>query len=551
LLERPAADKLITVSRNGRGGGIHRGLGRHRALVSRSLLVAFLFAGCTTHSTQPVTNLPSATNSPAATSPAPAPKNEITAENAREGTDSWQITDPALAGEIAGYAGATSYNRGETVDLHISTRTEGVSYSIEIYRMGWYSSAGGRLVKTVERLTGRAQGYWSPGESLHACPRCKLDPATGLLDANWETSYRLKLDGSWPSGVYVAKLQGADGKQAYVPFIVRDDKRRADLLVQVSVNTWQAYNAWGDRSLYGGFNSAHTWVAKEARAKKVSFNRPYDPTESDQPANGAGEFFFWEYDFVRWAESQGYDMTYATDVDLHARTDLLKNRRGFISVGHDEYWSSNQRDQVEAARDAGVGLAFFGGNDVYWQVRFEKGADGAANRTLVCYKDAALDPSAKTDPPRTTVLWTADPVKRPQSLLTGTTYGTNATPRQQPWVVADDSSWIFAGSGLAQGDSVPGILGYEYDRLGDQASRPAGLDVVGRSPVNGFEGQDTAASTVYVAKSGAPVFAAGTIQWPWALDNFGHETIGGYADQRLQQVTKNVIAALIHGVPAK
>jgi hypothetical protein len=550
LLKRPAADKLITVSRNGQGGGLHRGLGRHRALVPLAVLIALAF-GCAKHSTQPVTSLPSATNSLVSASPPPAPKNEITAENAREGTESWRITAPALAGEIAGYAGATSYNRGETVDLHISTRTEGVSYSIEIYRLGWYGGAGGRLVKTIKKLTGQAQGYWSPGESLHACPRCQLDPATGLLDANWERSYRLKLDSSWPSGVYVAKLQEAGGKQAYVPFVVRDDKRRADLLVQVSVNTWQAYNAWGDRSLYGSFNSARTWVGKEARAKKVSFNRPYDPMESGQPTNGAGELLFWEYDFVRWAESQGYDMTYATDVDLHARTGLLKNRHGFISVGHDEYWSWEQRDQVEAARDAGVGLAFFGGNDVYWQVRFEPAADGTLNRTLVCYKDAALDPAAKTDPQRTTVLWTADPVKRPQSMLTGTTYGTNATPRQQPWVVGDGSSWIFAGSGLKQGDSIPGIVGYEYDRLGDEASRPAGLDVVGRSPVNGFEGQDRAASTVYVAKSGAPVFAAGTIQWPWALDNFGHEEIGGFADQRLQQVTKNVIAALIHGVPAQ
>jgi len=164
---------------------------------------------------------------------------------------------------------------------------------------------------------------------------------------------------------------------------------------------------------------------------------------------------------------------------------------------------------VEAARDAGAGLAFFGGNDVYWQVRFEPGADGAPDRTLVCYKDAELDPAAQSDPRRSTVLWAADPVDRPQSLLTGSTYGTNATPEQQPWVVADDSSWVFTGSGLAQGDSIPGIVGYEYDRLGDEASRPAGLDIVALSPVEGWEGQDTTASVVYIAPSGAPVFSAG------------------------------------------
>ena len=511
-----------------------------KALTSVAVLLWVLLAGCS-RAPHPAQQ--------AATDATPS-GNPIAAENALLGTTIWQITDPAVAGEIAGYAGATSYNRGEAVDLHISTRSDGARYSIELYRMGWYGGAGARLLKTVDNLTGHGQGYWSPADGLHDCTRCRFDAATGLLDTNWKSSYQLKLDRAWPSGVYVVKLQDAGGKQAFVPFVVRDDARKADLLVQLSVNTWQAYNAWGDHSLYGGFNNARVFMGKEARAHKVSFNRPYDPMESGQPANGAGELFFWEYDFLRWVESQGYDLTYATDVDLHTRTDLLRNRHGFVSVGHDEYWSSQQRDQVEAARDAGVGLAFFGGNNVYWQVRFEKGADGSANRTLVCYKDASLDPAARSDPQWTTVLWTQAPVNRPQSLLTGTTYGTNATPRQQPWMVADSRSWVFAGSGLARGDTIPGIVGYEYDRLSDQVSQPAGLDVVGLSPVGGWEGQDRAASTVYVAKSGAPVFNAGTIQWSWGLDDFGHDTIGRFSDRRIQIVTKNVLDGMIRGVPA-
>jgi len=469
------------------------------------------------------------------------------AENARPGTDGWRIAYPALDGEIAGYAGATSYDRGATVDLHISTRTDGARYSIELYRMGWYGGAGGRLITVVRDQRGQAQGYWSASEGLHDCRRCRLDAATGLLDADWEASYRLRLEQSWPSGLYLAKLQAAEGKQAYVPFVVRDDGRRADLLVQLSVNTWQAYNAWGDGSLYGSFDASRNWVGKTARAHKVSFNRPYDPLENGLVEFGAGEFFRFEYDFVRWVESQAYDVTYATDVDLHARPGLLVNRRGFVSVGHDEYWSWEERAQVEAARDRSVGLAFLGGNDVYWQVRFEPGADGASDRTLVCYKDAALDPAANSNPSRTTVLWAAPPVEKPQSLLTGTTYGTNATPEQQPWVVADDTSWVFAGTGLQRGDEIAGLVGYEYDRLPDEASRPAGLVAVGLSPVTGWEGSDRTASVVYAAESGAPVFNAGTIQWAWGLDDFGHEKIGSYQDARVQRITKNVLDALISG----
>jgi hypothetical protein len=510
------------------------------ALFVLAALSCAICLGCGSSSSKPAVADPS-TRLP--TSAAPTPDSSIAGENTRPGTTSWQITNPAVAGEIAGYANSTSYNRGDTVDLHISTRTPGQRHEIAVYRMGWYGGTGARLVKVISDLTGQAQGYWSPGESLHACARCKLDAKTGLLDANWEISYRLKLDKSWPSGAYIAKLQDVDGKQAYIPFVVRDDSRHADVLVQLSVNTWQAYNAWGDRSLYGAFNDRRVWVTNQPRAQKVSFNRPYDPLESGMAGFGAGQFFFWEYNFVRWAESQGYDMTYATDVDLHARKGLLKQRRGFVSLGHDEYWSWQQRDQVEAARDAGVGVAFFGGNNVYWQVRFEPDERGVANRTLVCYKDASLDPAAKSDPKRTTVLWSKEPVNRPEVTLTGTIYGGMAAPPRQPWVVADTGSWVYAGSGLKQGDSVPGLLGYEYDRLGSPAAQPKGLQVLALSARN------TAASTVYVAPSGAPVFNAGTIQWPWGLDDLGHEKLGHFADARVQAVTKNVLEAMIKGVP--
>ena len=99
---------------------------------------------------------------------------------------------------------------------------------------------------------------------------------------------------------------------------------------------------------------------------------------------------------VRWLEANGYDVKYITGVD----TDRLAadpNRslagaqkpKAFLSVGHDEYWSAGQRASVEAARNAGVSLAFFSGNEVYWKTRWEPSIDGTNTlyRTLVSYKD--------------------------------------------------------------------------------------------------------------------------------------------------------------------
>ena len=51
----------------------------------------------------------------------------------------------------------------------------------------------------------------------------------------------------------------------------------------------------------------------------------------------------------------------------------------FLSVGHDEYWSGGQRANVEAARDAGVHLAFFSGNEIFWKTRWENSIDGSGD----------------------------------------------------------------------------------------------------------------------------------------------------------------------------
>src|SRR5207245_3053892 len=113
-----------------------------------------------------------------------------------------------------------------------------------------------------------------------------------------------------------------------------------------------------------------------AHATKVSFDRPFDPLDS----SGAGHFLYVEYSFIRWAESQGYDLTYTTDVDTHTNVNPLTNHKAFLSVGHDEYWSKPMRDNVQNAINAGVNVAFFSANAVYWQIRFEPNAAGVPNR---------------------------------------------------------------------------------------------------------------------------------------------------------------------------
>ena len=106
-----------------------------------------------------------------------------------------------------------------------------------------------------------------------------------------------------------------------------------------------------------------------------------------------------EYAAISWLEQNGYDVSYMAGVDADRYGSLLLNHKVFVDVGHDEYWSGQQRTNVEAARDAGVNLPFWSGNEVYWGTRWGNSisSDATAYRTLISYKEtwanAPIDPS--------------------------------------------------------------------------------------------------------------------------------------------------------------
>ncbi len=469
----------------------------------------------------------------------------IAEENRLPGSKDWRIDRAALNGEIQAYTGEVSVQAGDAIDLYVSTAKDGAPFDMDVYRMGWYGGDGARNVVSAHNLAGEDQGRWDPKRGLQGCRSCTLDSGTLLISANWRRSALVQTNADWVSGYYLIKLHElATNTSTYAIFIVRDDRSGAPALVQASTNTWQAYNTWGDASLYGSFGADRKYVAKTRRAYRVSYDRPYDPMINDSTNYGAGQFFSWEYDFVRWAESRGYEMSYTTNVDVSLRPQTLRGHRLFISLGHDEYWTRAERDAVDAARDAGVNLAFFSGNEGYWQARLDATANGRQARVLTVYKDAHLDPMARSAPKEATVQFAQPPVSRPESRLSGLAYGSNATPDYQPWHAADTSGWAFKDTGIKGGDAFPGIVGYEYDKLPAPEERPVGLKVIGSSPVTGYVGKETAATALYEAGVGATVFAAGTIAWSWGLDDWGHESRGRFANDRLRRLTANIMDRL-------
>ena len=474
--------------------------------------------------------------------------NPIVAENCLAGSPAseWDVSgvgDPS----IQGFATDISVNRGDTVNFKVATNAS--SYRFDIYRLGFYGGNGARKVATVQPSATLPQNQ----------PGCLNDAATGLIDCgNWAVSGSWTVPANATSGIYIAKVIRTDnGGASHIVFIVRNDASTADILFQTADTTWQAYNTYGGNSLYEGL--------PVGRAYKVSYNRPFNTRAVD---NGQDWLFNAEYPMVRWLEANGYHVSYTTGVDSERAGALIRNHRMFMSNGHDEYWSAGQRANVETARDAGVHLAFFSGNEVFWKTRWENSIDGSGtpHRTMVSYKETKAN--AKIDPD---AAWTGtwrDPRfsppadgGRPENALTGQIFTVNDGPGSTTSIVVPEvfgkmRLWRNTSiANLAPGASATlpfGTLGYEWDEDLDNGFRPAGLVRLSSTTVNGVSylqdygstyatGNATHALTLYKAPSGALVFGAGTVQWAWGLDA-NHDRAGTPTDPRLQQATVNLFA---------
>ncbi|MEV6302488.1 N,N-dimethylformamidase beta subunit family domain-containing protein [Actinoplanes sp. NPDC051861] len=469
--------------------------------------------------------------------------NPVACENTKTGTPrtTWDVTGSGSAA-LQGFTTEMSVNVGETVRFKVDSSA--ASYRLDIYRMGYYGGNGARLITTVNPVGQQNQ------------PDCVSDPTTGLVDCgNWAVSASWPVPSTAVSGIYFARLVRTDGTSgaSHVVFVVRDDASRSDLVFQTSDTTWQAYNTYGGNSLYVG--------SPAGRAYKVSYNRPVT-TRGTGPEDAV---FNAEYPMVRFLEANGYDVSYLSGVDTDRRGALLRNHKAFLSVGHDEYWSGQQRANVEAARDAGVHLAFFSGNEVFWKTRWETSVDGSGTpyRTLVCYKEthanATIDPSSE---------WTGtwrdprfSPPKnggRPENGLTGTAFEVNSGTVSLQVPAADGKMRLWRGTTVATqaagatASLGTGTLGYEWDEDLVNAARPQGLIRLSTTNASGVEiltdngstyvsGSATHNLTLYRAASGALVFGAGTVQWSWGLDS-NHDRGSGAASTPMRQATVNLFA---------
>ena len=438
---------------------------------------------------------------------------------------------------VEGYTDQLSYQAGETVQLHVSTSAE--SYALEIARIG----AEREVVWQRDSISGAA--YPVPeNASSHGCA--------------WPVSCELEIPADWRSGYYEMVFSTADqgGKfsqrgrrtaESKGFFIVRPAQQTAaKILLQLATNTYAAYNNWGGYGLYGYHGRGGL------QGHRVAFDRPME-----------GFFERWERDFVEWAETAGYAIDYCANSDLEFYPELVGHYSLVLSVGHDEYWSGPMRDTLEAHIGKGGNAAFFSGNSVCWQVRSEDGG-----RALTCWKQLFnMDPAyAAGDYANLSTLWSHYLVDRPENQLTGVGFlygGYHLSHGQHmdgsgAFAVHRPQHWIFAGTGLEQGDEFGGehtIVGYECDGceyaiadglpvpVGSHGT-PADFTILSTAAArwhpndsvwyerwqHGREG----AAVMGVYTRGGTVFTAGTTDWPHGLKG----------DAMVERITRNVLDRL-------
>jgi YD repeat-containing protein len=526
--------------------------------------------------------------------------NPVIQENQCSGAGSggWRLDN--FNDNVAGFATKTSVNLGENIPIKIGRASAAApsTVNIQVYRMGYYSNNGARLITTQNNVA-----------VANTFAQCTNDTTTGKKScANWSVSYTIPGSAIPASGVYMVKMiDPVAGGENGIIVTVRDDARspKAKILFAVPTATYEAYNDWGGKSLYYDSAGGPDTISGDGRAVKVSFDRPHVDLRRNNTFLGV------DFYLVQWLEKQGYDVSYTDDVSISQNPSQLLGHQADVVSGHSEYWSLAQYNGYLAARTAGVNLAAFSSNTTFWQVRYEDGG-----RTLVCYKtvqgsgtdgdgdvgandwgpdglqgtnDDALGHdgiagTADDHPENATTTWrdngapNGDPnappggrvgPNKPENSLWGVMYygaelQANAFPMHVPATNAQqefsgDRIWRNTGLSTTTTTTIgTNLIGWEWDAVPTQAQylsqQPAGVKRLTNTTIPGPSanvqwlqdegriyastappGQGAFSQAVkYTASSGALVFASGTNDWANGL--------AISPDARIIQATYNILS---------
>jgi hypothetical protein len=395
----------------------------------------------------------------------------IAAENKLPGTTSWHLPSNNNPTAVQGFAATTYATLGQHVIFYVSSSEPYRAYA---YRMGWYQGLGGRLI------------WSSPKEPSSIQPACPLDSSTNTVScANWSPSFSMDVTKQFPPGDYLIKFVAGLHAASYDLLTVAQPSSKAAYVVMTPSFVEQGWNTYGGYDFYGG--EGPCILDKDPypvcnRARAVSFDRPY--------ATGSGSSDFLNNDFplIQLMEKEGLDVTYVTDIEVSEDPALLLEHHALIDLAHDESWTYEERKGVEAATAKGVNVAYFGAAAMVRHVRLEPSPLGS-DRIEVDYRNGGEDPALQTLGPlqATANTWADSPTDWPPLSQIGEQYSGYLDGPKVAMTVIDSSSWFYKGTGLSDGDTLPGVITSDFDHAVTSTLTPTTLQILAHSPIPASE----------------------------------------------------------------
>ena len=409
------------------------------------------------------------------------------------GASNWKIKKEEWRKLTGGYVSNISNDIGKPVSVFVSCPAQ--SYTLTLLKIGYFDGAESKEVKKLDAIQCIDQGK--------------------KLPENWRSNTSIKTTGI-SGGMYLIKISDSDGYKSFIPLVMKDPKEKAKAIFVVPTMTMFAYNSWTGSNTYEGKDGF------KDRLKVVDFRKPFDT------GFGTGKYWSYVHPLIVQLEKTGLDITYVADTDIHFNPEILKNRNLYISAGHDEYWTQQERESVINARLNGTNLVFFGANAGYWQTRISKNPTGNS-LVMEIYKDKDADPNKK------------EPTIRyrdagyPESQLNGVQY--TCFPAKGEFADFDRSFFGFEGLTTKDFGNLQSLVGPEVDETPENNKFLGKLKVVAEAKVKCgnrwiFPKTGRASMVFGTSTSGGGIFSVGTMGW----------VLNGLASGSEKAVNKFVVA---------
>ena len=464
-----------------------------------------------------------------------------------------------LSDGLLGYMWPKWVRSGESAEFRVHSVEQ---YQLSLWRygwrkecvgvIGWYDEHGPRATMQITPDGDFTQTGVQWNQAGYGPPDC-----TRLITAPER------------SGLYYLWAKTPSRREFSFPWVVAPASPRARIAVLASTNTWNAYNNFGGRSNYVNADRLPERPIVNARLELDRYQNPlpfgvwrprdeeYAPLSFERP-EPHNDLLGWgevtdpvpgrvqcgqapgEWRLLGWLEREGFEYDLYAEAQLHDGALPLEQYRVLILAVHPEYWTREMYLKVKRwVFEKGGRLAYLGGNGLNCEVTLS--ADGTMRCMTHVYSVNGEMGGHAEDNPEIEYESRMHRTLESEANLLGVACSSTGIMTAAPYRVADETHWVYAGTGLHRGDlfgqrtlheRVPGgASGHETDKR--SASSPANTVLLAK----GINPDQGGAEMVYheTARGGA-VFSAGSITWVSAL----------LADEYISRITRNVLDRFLH-----